>query len=136
MPSDPFFLCPTLSPAYRVAKTHIVLFTFQVICILQVRYEKYYWWALENPNKAKMFPQPCCPPLTLDQSYLKRDSLDSQISFCFTVFHENSNSSKAERVAAVAPHLFSHIQSLFKPWTKRMQYPILKKQSGKEEGEK
>lgn len=58
-------------------------------------------------------------------SYLKRDSRDSQISFCFTVFQEKSSSSKAKRVRTVILHLFNHVDSFFRPWTKRMQYPIL-----------
>lgn len=57
--------------------------------------------------------------------YLNRDSLESQISFCFTVFQENSSSSKAKRVRTVILHLFNHVVSFFRPWTKRMQYPIL-----------
>lgn len=57
--------------------------------------------------------------------YLNRDSLESQISFCFTVFQENSSSSKAKRVRTVILHLFNHVVSFLRPWTKRMQYPIL-----------
>lgn len=64
-------------------------------------------------------------------SYLKRDSLESQISFCFTVFQENSSSSKAKRVKTVILHLFNHVDSFFRPWTKRMQYPILEKKKKK-----
>lgn len=65
-------------------------------------------------------------------SYLKRDSRDSQISFCFTVFQEKSSSSKAKRVRTVILHLFSHVDSFFRPWTKRMQYPMLgEKKKGK-----
>lgn len=65
-------------------------------------------------------------------SYLKSDSRDSQISFCFTVFQEKSSSSKAKRAGTVSLHLFGHVDSFFRPWTKRMQYPILgKKKKGK-----
>lgn len=60
-------------------------------------------------------------------SYLKRDSRDSQISFCFTVFQEKSSSRKAKRVRTVILHLFNHVDSFCRPWTKRMQYPILEK---------
>lgn len=71
--------------------------------------------------------------LSCGHSYLKRDSRDSQISFCFTVFQEKSSSSKAKRVRTVILHLFSHVDSFFRPWTKRMQYPMLgkKKRKGK-----
>lgn len=65
-------------------------------------------------------------------SYLKRDSRDSQISFCFTVFQEKNSSSKANRVRTVILHLFNHVDSFFRPWTKRMQYPILEKKKIKE----
>lgn len=64
-------------------------------------------------------------------SYLKRDSRDSQISFCFTVFQEKSSSSKANRTRTVILHLFNHVDSFFRPWTKRMQYPILRKKKKK-----
>lgn len=67
-------------------------------------------------------------------SYLKRDSLESQISFCFTVFQENSSSSKAKRVKTVILHLFNHVDSFFRPWTKRMQYPILEKRKKRRNG--
>lgn len=66
-------------------------------------------------------------------SYLKRDSRDSQISFCFTVFQEKSSSSKAKRVRTVILHLFSHVDSFFRPWTKRMQYPMLGKKKKERE---
>lgn len=66
------------------------------------------------------------PLFSREHSYLKRDSRDSQISFCFTVFQEKSSSSKAKRVRTVILHLFNHVDSFFRPWTKRMQYPILK----------
>lgn len=66
-------------------------------------------------------------------SYLKRDSRDSQISFCFTVFQEKSSSSKANRIRTVILHLFNHVDSFFRPWTKRMQYPILRKKKKKKE---
>lgn len=71
--------------------------------------------------------------LSHGHSYLKRDSRDSQISFCFTVFQEKSISSKAKRVRTVILHLFNHVDSFLRPWTKRMQYPILgKKQTNKQ----
>lgn len=66
------------------------------------------------------------PLFSREHSYLKRDSRDSQISFCFTVFQEKSSSSKAKKVRTVILHLFNHVDSFFRPWTKRMQYPILK----------
>jgi len=76
------------------------------------------------------------PALSHDCTYLKRDSRDSQISFCFTVFQEKSSSSKAKRVRRAILHLFNHVDSFFRPWTKRMQYPILEKKKGKGKGTK
>lgn len=55
-------------------------------------------------------------------SYLNRASLDSQISFCFTVFQEKSSrSNTVDAIRVVAPQRFSHAQSLLSPCTKRMQ---------------
>lgn len=90
-------------------------------------------WTVYNMNRL-ILNSTKMPLFSREHSYLKRDSRDSQISFCFTVFQEKSSSSKAKRVRTVILHLFNHVDSFFRPWTKRMQYPILEKKKNKGKG--